>query len=143
MVSMTWTCHELAGRYARAVDERDRRALAALFAPEATFTLPPALNGTSEPSTISGAEAVAEAVVGAVSHLIATRHEVFQVVIDGAAGSTYCTAHHLYSRDERVRDNRVALRYLDRFAPAGDSWVFESRELVVDFSEDVPVRTPG
>ncbi|QNG17944.1 nuclear transport factor 2 family protein [Rhodococcus triatomae] len=140
---MTRTRTELPGLYARAVDERDVPAVAALFAPDATFTLPPALTGATEPTTLSGAVAIAEAVVEAVSPLIATRHEVFQQVIDGTTGVTYCTAHHLYTRDERVRDNRIALRYHDRFTDTGGSWVFASRALAVDFAEDVPVRLPS
>ncbi|NLU81667.1 nuclear transport factor 2 family protein [Rhodococcus sp. HNM0569] len=138
---MPFPIAELSARYAQAVDRRDRDALAALFAPDVTFTLPPALTG-GDASTITGAREVADAVVGAVSHLIATRHVVHQQVVDGLTGELYCTAHHLYRREDSVRDNRIALRYADRYVAFGDGWVFASRSLTVDFSEDVPVRVP-
>lgn len=86
------------------------------------------------------------AVVDAVSHLHSTRHVVHQQVIDArdsiASGETYCTPHHIYPRESGFRDNRIALRYQDSYVLVGTGWRFSRRELVVDFSEDLPVTVP-
>ncbi|MFI1462446.1 nuclear transport factor 2 family protein [Nocardia carnea] len=138
----------LAARYAQAVDRRDTAAVAALCTSEVVFALPPELNRTSEPSELRGSATVAQSVVGAVSHLVATRHVVEQQVVetdteDRAYGETYCTAHHIYARGDGHRDNRIALRYQDTFEYHGGIWLFSRRELVVDFAEDVPVTRSG
>lgn len=134
----------LAARYAQAVDRRDTPALTSLFTPDATFVLPPELNGTGAPSELHGKTVVAQSVIEEVSHLAATRHVVDQQILELdsahiAHGETYCTAHHIYSRATGYRDNRVAIRYQDSFTQADGVWLFSRRELVVDFSEDVPV----
>ncbi|MFC9554457.1 nuclear transport factor 2 family protein [Rhodococcus sp. NPDC056960] len=137
---------ELTARYARAVDRREAATLAALFDTDATFVLPPALTGTGASSELRGNAVLAGAVVDAVSHLHSTRHVVHQQVIDvdesTASGETYCTAHHVYSGRNGYRDNRIALRYRDRYVLGDAGWRFVRRELIVDFSEDVPVTVP-
>lgn len=138
----------LAARYAQAVDRRDIPAVAALCTPEVVFVLPTELNRTDAPAELRGSETVARSVVGAVSHLVATRHVVQQQVAETdiaghARGETYCTAHHIYARGGGHRDNRMALRYQDIFEYSGGMWLFARREIVVDFAEDVPVTGPG
>ncbi|GCE36495.1 hypothetical protein Rhow_001861 [Rhodococcus wratislaviensis] len=137
---------ELTARYARAVDRREAATLAALFDPDATFVLPPALTGTGAPTELRGSDLLASAVVDAVTHLHSTRHVVHQQVLDvdgsTASGETYCTAHHVYSGRNGFRDNRIALRYNDRYVLGDSGWRFARRELIVDFSEDVPVTVP-
>lgn len=134
----------LAARYAQAVDRRDTTALASLFVAAVVLVLPPELRRRDAPSELRGRRKVALAVVGAVSHLVATRHVVEQQVLDigtggEVRGETYCTAHHLYARGDGHRDHRVAIRYQDTFTDTEGTWLFSRRELVVDFTEDVPV----
>lgn len=134
----------LAARYAQAVDRRDVTAVAALCAADVLLILPAELNRTRAPAELRGRETVARTVVDAVSHLVATRHVVEQQVARSdttgrAYGETYCTAHHIYARGAGHRDNRIALRYQDVFECRDGLWLFSSRELVVDFAEDVPV----
>ncbi|WP_227982585.1 nuclear transport factor 2 family protein [Nocardia spumae] len=138
----------LTARYAQAVDRRDATALAALFTPDAELVLPPVLNGTDAMSVLTGREALVSAVIDAVSRYRATRHVVEQQVLetisrDRARGETYCTAHHIHRRGDEYRDRRVALRYRDDFARTADAWLFSRRELVVDFTEHVPVTVPA
>ncbi|NKY60740.1 nuclear transport factor 2 family protein [Nocardia flavorosea] len=138
----------LAARYAQAVDRRDIAAVAALCTSEVVFVLPPELRKTGSPAELRGSATVAQSVVGAVSHLVATRHVVEQQVTESDAagrayGETYCTAHHIYARGDDHRDNRIALRYQDTFEYQGGIWLFSRRELVADFAEDVPVTRPG
>ncbi len=137
---------DLAGRYAVAVDERDPAALAAVFTADAELVLPPTLTGAGVVVTV-GADAITEAILGAVAHLIGTRHEVYQVVVDvagdTATGVVYCTAHHLYrGRDDRSHDQSVAIRYRDRHRRVDGRWLFARRELVVDFVENRVVTLP-
>lgn len=138
----------LAGRYARAVDRRDDAALAALFTPEVVFVLPAELNGTNAPSELAGRDVLVPSVVKSVQHYVVTRHVVEQQILDpvsgdSARGETYCTAHHIFPYDDGHRDKRVAIRYLDTFARTESNWLFSRRELVVDFTETVPVRLPA
>lgn len=139
---------DLAARYAQAVDRRNPAALAALFTENAEFVLPPALNGTDAPTQIQGNSLISTSVVDAVAHLHSTRHIVEQQVLDSdgattAHGEAYCSAHHIYPRGEGFRNNRIELRYQDRFENIDGSWLFSRRELIVDFAEDVPVILLG
>lgn len=138
----------LAARYALAIDRRDAAAVAALCTPDVVVVLPAELNRTDAPAELRGRETVARSVVGAVSHLVATRHVVGQQVAEAdtagrAYAETYCTAHHIYARGEGHRDNRIAMRYRDTFECSDGIWLFSRRELVVDFAEDVPVTRSG
>lgn len=138
---------DLAGRYAIAVDERDPAALTALFTVDAEFVQPPTLTrGAGEVVTV-GADAITEAILGAVAHLIGTHHAVHQVVVDVAGdtstGVVYCQAHHLYrDRDGRGHDHAVTIRYRDTYRRVGGRWLIARRELVVDFTEDRSVTLP-
>lgn len=139
---------DLAARYAQAVDRRNPAALAALFTENATFVLPPALNGTAGPTEIQGRSTLSDSIVGAVAHLHSTRHIVEQQVLDQdsattAHGEAYCSAHHIYPRGEGYRNNRIEIRYQDSFDKVDGTWLFSRRELVVDFAEDVPVILLG
>ncbi|MFD1814694.1 nuclear transport factor 2 family protein [Rhodococcus gannanensis] len=141
------SCSDLAGRYAVAVDARDERALAALFTADAEFVQPAALTrGAGDVVTVGG-DAIAAAVLGATGHLRGTHHAVHQVVVDtdgdSATAVAYCLAHHLYAgRDGGIRDNAVAIRYLDRYRHVNGRWLIARRELAVDFTEDRPVTLP-
>lgn len=134
--------------YGRAVDRRDADALTSLFTSDVVLVLPPELNGTGAPSELVGRDEVVDAVVKSVQRYVLTRHVVDQPLLEAvsdvtARGETYCTAHHIFPYDDGHRDKRVAIRYQDTFARVEDSWLFSRRELVVDFTETVPVRLPA
>ncbi|WP_241387470.1 nuclear transport factor 2 family protein [Rhodococcus sp. CH91] len=138
---------DLAGRYAVAVDERDAVALAAVFTTDAEFVRPPGLTRDAGASVTTGADAIAAAILGSVSHLHGTRHAVHQQVIDidgdTAGGTVYCLAHHLYRGRDGMRDDAIAVRYRDEYRRTGNRWQIARRELLIDFIENRAVRVPG
>lgn len=134
--------HELAVSYAQAVDRRDAAALAALFTPDARVYLPAGLTGRDAPATSISADGV----LSPLARWVRTRHVVMQqqilVAADGASatGECYGEAHHVALKHGGARDLVLYLRYLDRYACSGGDWRFASRELVVDWSAELPVR---
>lgn len=127
--------YELACRYARAVDRRDWPALEALFAPGASIRGP----GFS----MDGHEAIL-AGMGALGQYSATQHHVHNqlVAFDGpaACAETYCVASHIYERDGAKRKLDWGVRYQDRVVFDGNEWRFAQRELVVDWTQDLPLQ---
>ncbi|MFD4295299.1 nuclear transport factor 2 family protein [Rhodococcus sp. NPDC058532] len=137
---------DLAGRYAVAVDDRDAAALAALFTVDAALVQPPALTRGAGKVVAAGVDAIVAAVLDGTAHLHATRHDVHQSVVDvdgdTATGRAYCLAHHLYRGRDGMRDNAIAIRYLDRYRRVDGRWLIARRELVVDYAEDRVVTVP-
>ncbi|MGW6693528.1 nuclear transport factor 2 family protein [Rhodococcus sp. NPDC054953] len=137
---------DLAGRYAVAVDDRDAAALAALFTVDAALVQPPALTRGAGEVVAAGVDAIVAAVLDGTAHLQATRHDVHQSVVDvdgdTATGRAYCLAHHLYRGRDGMRDNAIAIRYLDRYRRVDGRWLIARRELVVDYAEDRVVTVP-
>lgn len=133
---------ELAVSYAQAVDRRDAAALAALFTPDARVYLPAGMTGRDAPATSIGAGEV----LSPLTRWVRTRHVVTQqqivVAADGAGatGECYGEAHHIALKDGGARDLVLYLRYLDRYACKDGDWRFAARELVVDWSAELPVR---
>ena len=59
---------------------------------------------------------------------------------DEVRGETYCTAHHLETRDDGVRtDHTMFIRYQDRFVRTPAGWRFSERKLAVDFDRQAPL----
>ena len=111
---------DLAGRYALAVDERDRVALTSLFTADAEFVQPPAVTRGAEHVVTVGGDAIVAVVLDGTAHLHGTRHEVHQQVIDVDGDTAVrvgvpCLAHHLYRGRDGMRDNAIAIRYRDDY----------------------------
>ena len=127
--------HALTCRYAQAVDRRDFPSLAELFTPGARLTGPD--------FRLDGPKAIAEG-MSALAQYSATQHHVHQqlVTIDGdtATGETYCVANHLYEQDGVQRKLDWGIRYQDRFEQLQGQWRIAARELVVDWTQDLPLR---
>lgn len=141
------TPSDLAGRYAVAVDDRNRAALASLFTADAEFVQPPAVTRGTENVITVGAEEIVAVVLGGTAHLHSTHHAVHQQVLDvdgdNAAGWVYCLAHHLYRGRDGMRDNAIAIRYRDDYRRVDGVWKISRRELVVEYIEDHAVTVPG
>ena len=126
---------ELAYRYARAVDRRDWTLAEELFTPECVLVVP-------------GYELVGRDRILAGLRLIdryaATQHDVHNQLVevsgDRASGETYCTAHHLYERDGRPRKLSWGIRYQDCCRREAGAWRYERRELLLDWSQDLPLE---
>jgi hypothetical protein len=126
---------ELAYRYARAVDRRDWALAEQLFTPECVLAGPG--------YELVGRERIL-AGLRRIERYDATQHSVHNQLVeiggDGASGETYCTAHHLYERDGRRRKLSWGIRYQDRCERVGGVWRYQRRELVLDWSQDLPLE---
>lgn len=133
-------------RYAVAVDSRDRATLVGLFTLDATLVRPASAAPRGERTEVDGSEAIADLILTSLAHLELTRHEVLQQVVepatdgDRARAETYCTAHHIYAKGDGFRDNALRIRYRDSFERVDGNWRIARRRLLVDWSEDHPVR---
>jgi hypothetical protein len=127
--------YELICRYAQAVDQRDWAALSRLFTPEATLKGP----GFS----FDGVTAIVEGMNG-LGHYSRTQHHIHNHLAEvddlQASAETYCVANHLYETEGIERKLDWGIRYRDRFACMDGVWHFTYRELLLDWSQDLPLR---
>ncbi|MNO86761.1 SnoaL-like domain protein [compost metagenome] len=127
--------YELVCRYAQAVDQRDWAALLRLFTPEATLKGP----GFS----FDGVTAIVEGMSG-LGHYSCTQHHIHnhlaQVDHVHASAQTYCVANHLYEAEGVKRKLDWGIRYHDRFALRNGTWYFTCRELLLDWTQDLPLQ---
>lgn len=134
---------DLVARYAVAVDQRDERTLATLFAPDATMLIPPTLGGSGVVEPVGAAGRL----IRALERFERTRHTVAQQVVDvrddRATGITYAEAHHLYTKADQLHDFAVALRYLDAYIRIAGRWQISHRELAVDWVQRRTLTDPG
>ena len=125
---------ELAARYARAVDRRDYAAFVALFTPDAVLCGPGyAMTGPAE----------IDRGIRLIEQYEATQHCVHQQLVDvhgdAATGETYCVARHVYTKDGTKRKLDMGVRYQDTYRRTSDSWRLTRRELVLDWTQDLPL----
>jgi uncharacterized protein (TIGR02246 family) len=125
---------ELAARYARAVDRRDYAAFSALFTADGV------LHG---PGYAMRAHGEIEKGIRLIERYESTQHCVHQQLVDvrgdTATGETYCVARHVYSRDGIARKLDMGIRYLDEYVRSDREWRFRRRELVLDWTQDLPL----
>ncbi|MBW0018150.1 MAG: nuclear transport factor 2 family protein [Mycobacterium sp.] len=140
-ISSAVPCPELEAlsrRYAAAVDHRDRAALLAVFAPDATMLVE---RPGREPAMMTGHREL-ERIIAIVGRWPRTVHLLGQglYVIKGdtATGEVYCTANHFGSSETGPGHNHVMhIRYLDHYSRnTAGRWLIEHRILVVDATED-------
>lgn len=121
----------LVHRYAVAVDDRDKEALAALFVPEATMDI--YLPGRDEPVARLRGVGQLGGVLDALSIYSDTMHFVancfFDIDGDEATGTAYCVAHHLLEGEPEGRDEQMFLSYEDAFVRTEEGWRFAHRRL--------------
>lgn len=138
---------DLAFRYARAADRRDYAEFATLFTPDGTVS---GHNGdpASSPALyeMEGIEVIQQGMRGlekyeTTFHLVANQL-LWPETPDRVRGETYCTAHHLETRDDGVRtDYTMFIRYQDRFVRTAEGWRFSERRLWVDFDRQAPITS--
>jgi uncharacterized protein (TIGR02246 family) len=126
---------ELSARYARAVDRRDYAAFAALFAADGVLC---------GPGYAMKAHGEIEKGIRLIEQYESTQHCVHQQLVevrgDGATGETYCVARHVYTRDGVRRKLDMGVRYQDEYRREHGAWRFVRRELVLDWTQDLPLE---
>lgn len=125
---------ELSNRYARAVDRRDYAAFVALFAANGVLC---------GPGYAMTAHAEIERGIRLIEQYEATQHCVHNQLVevrgDAASGETYCVARHIYERDGVKRKLDMGVRYQDEYRRERGGWRFTRRELVLDWTQDLPL----
>lgn len=120
---------ELVRAYARAVDDRDRAGLTALFAPGAVVVLPSTLLPEGMAAEVDDPGTLVEL----VTRFAATHHDVQEATVevsgDTAHGHSRTIAHHYYERDGERRDYVLEVSYEDTYVRTSGRWLFQRREL--------------
>jgi SnoaL-like domain len=131
--------HDLAFRYALAVDTRDAEILAS------AFTQDGAVRGYGEnPIEFVGSEGLARMIAQVDAAFQKTMHNVFNQTfecdIDGTiTGHTTCIASHILPGDDWMLLD-MAIRYHNRYAEEVGAWKFTERRLEVLWVETRPVQ---
>ncbi len=130
----------LTARYAQAADRRDVTMLLSTLTVDAEVIMPG--------SSIKGHEALGGIPAILDSMFEQTQHKIFNQTLsingDRAEGETYCTASHLRLKEDGSREvEDWNIRYQDRFVCIDSIWLFEQRELVVDWVEIRPAMLFG
>jgi hypothetical protein len=131
--------HDLAFRYALAVDTLDAAMLATVFTGDG------AVRGYGEnPIEFVGAEGLAKMIAQVDAAFQKTMHNVFNQTFEQASdgtitGHTTCIASHILPGDEwSLLD--MAIRYHNRYTEDGGAWKFAERRLEVLWVETRPVQ---
>ncbi len=131
--------HDLAFRYALAVDTRDSAMLASIFTREGV------VRGYGEnPIEFCGAEGLSRMVAQVDASFDQTMHNVFNQTFERAddgsvSGLTTCIASHIL-KDEDCTLLDFAMRYHNRYAQEAGCWKFAERRLEVVWVETRPVQ---
>ncbi len=132
---------ELVDAYAHCADRRDAEGQKSLFTEDTHFVVYMGGQGSEPTQVLDGREALTP-LFDDLNRYQATMHFNGQstVALDGdrATGESYCIAHHLFT-DSGERKLMVAwLRYADMFVKADGAWLFDERNLYVDWTETRP-----
>jgi ketosteroid isomerase-like protein len=129
---------ELVDAYAHCADRRDAEGQKSLFTEDTHFVV--YMDGQdSEPTQVLDGREALTPVFDDLNRYEATVHFNGQSTIalagDGAAGESYCIAHHLFTENGERRLMVAWLRYDDRFVKIDGAWLFAQRHLYVDWTE--------
>jgi 3-phenylpropionate/cinnamic acid dioxygenase small subunit len=134
---------DLVHRYAAGMDDRRFKDVIALFADDATLSLPDPPRSL-EPTAVHHGLAQIERAIGTVDVAARTQHavvgEIYTTERHGARGRISCIAHHWIRRDDDVTDVVWHLRYDDEYVRSDTGWRFRRRTLTIDAIETRPVR---
>jgi hypothetical protein len=117
--------------YARACDRRDESGFGALFTPHAVLE--------GDGFRFSGSDEIRN-VPNLLRRFVKTYHtlqnHLLEVSAERATGEAYSMAHHLTPRSDGKYDDLVMyITYRDDYVRHGHPWLFEHRQVVVEFTE--------
>jgi len=136
--------HAAGARYTIGLDTRDVDLFLTAFTATARMSVEAEPDGPVASSVRNGHAELAHLPIGLkrfarTHHMLGQHH--FWLGADGPQGSVYCTARHLTRGPDRSTDLAMFIRYLDRYALAGDGrWLIASRRVVIDWTELHEVR---
>jgi 3-phenylpropionate/cinnamic acid dioxygenase small subunit len=134
---------DLVHRYAAGADDRRFDEVVALFADDATLSVPDPPRSL-EPTATHRGRAEIERAIAAVTAAARTQHaivgEVYTAAPHGARGRVSCIAHHWSRHDDQLTDVVWHLRYDDEYVRTDAGWRFRGRTLTIDAIETLPVR---
>ena len=134
---------DLVHRYAAGMDDRRFKDVIALFADDATLSLPDPPRSL-EPTAVHHGLAEIERAIATAGAAARTQHavvgEVYTTEPHGARGRISCIAHHWIRRDDAITDVELHLRYDDEYVRTDTGWRFRRRTLTIDAIETRPVR---
>jgi uncharacterized protein (TIGR02246 family) len=133
-----WELRQLVERYCNAADRADGEAVADIFTEDGEFLmwLDPNLE---EPTSHRRGRAEIAAAINRIRDYSHTHHSIGNSVVDvdgdgdHASGETRCDAHHLIGAPPNIRDYTLYIRYVDEFTRADGRWLFNRRELRVNW----------
>ena len=125
---------DLSAQYARAVDRRDYAAYVALFTTDGVLC---------GPGYAMKAHGEIEKGIRLIEQYETTQHCVHNQLVDvhgdTASGETYCVARHVYEKAGMKRKLDMGVRYQDQYRREQGTWRFARRELVLDWTQDLPL----
>lgn len=118
-------------QYARSCDRRDESGFVALFTSGAVLE--------GDGFRFSSSEEIRN-VPNLLQRFAKTYHTLLNYLVevsaDHATGEAYSMAHHLTPRPDGQYDDLVMyITYLDRYVRQGHAWLFERRQVVMEFTE--------
>ena len=126
---------ELAERYAHGVDRRKFSEVAALFVADGAIV--------TDSFTMQGHKGI-EAGLQQMEKFQLTQHCIHNQLLVFEAGcaraETYCVAHHIYGKKGLMRKMDWGIRYLDQLVKSQAGWLFQKRELILDWRQDLPLE---
>ena len=125
---------ELVDRYAQIPDDRDYALVDDVFAEDATLVGPG--------FELSGRELIRQG-MQAIEQYSATQHSMHGQVVeihgDEASGDTWCIANHIHEKDGQPHKLDWGIRYKDRYRRDAAGWRIAHRELVLVWSQELPL----
>jgi hypothetical protein len=129
---------ELFDAYAHSADRHDAEGQKELFTVDTRFAVFMSGEGTEPTYVAEGREALTP-IFADLNQYEATTHFNGQSTVapngDHATGVCYTTAHHLFTADGERKIMIASLRYLDSVVKIEGTWLFEERNLILDWSE--------
>jgi uncharacterized protein (TIGR02246 family) len=124
----------LVDRYASIPDDRNYALVDEIFSEDAVLVGPG--------FELAGRNAIREG-MKAIERYASTLHsmhgQTVEIAGDEATGETRCTANHLYEEEGVSRKLDWGIRYQDRYRREAGGWRISRRELVLVWTQDLPL----
>jgi len=132
-----WELRQLAYLYARAMDRGDLATIDAIFTTDAVIES--SLRVQKGIEEIRGIPAMLQKMFASTMH--AVHNQTVAITGDTAEGETYGVAYQLMKpKDGKQLRLDWGLRYQDSFVRQNGAWRFKRRQLIIEWTQTVPVE---